>query len=99
ASAADLWTLIANVPAVKVFRLTGTMVSDCPFVMLVSGYMGVGSRLAQVPLWMWAGCVTAGAFDRVTTTCVWPFPISVSVAVPLSPEPFCSFNWIVVGIG
>lgn len=46
-------------------------------------------RFAQVPEWMWAGCVTSappGPAERLTSTQVWVPPTSVSVAMPVCPE-------------
>ena len=39
--------------------LTGTLLSEALLTTLFNGYAGTGSRFAQVPLWMWAGCGSA----------------------------------------
>src|SRR5450755_499594 len=63
------------------------LVFDAPSVTVVSGYAGFGSSFAQVPLWMWAGCEPLPPVSASFTSS--ESPCWVSVAVPLSPEPFC----------
>ena len=93
--AADLWTLIADLPMISPIVTPGTVVIDMPLTTLCSGYHGAGSSFAQLPLWMCAGCGPFAFFRWSVTT--RPPLVSRSIAVPVSPEPFCAFIGMVIG--
>src|SRR5438552_12243400 len=67
-SCGDLWTFTAYGALSSACSPTFTDVTDTPLATLVSGYLGCGFRLAQVPSWMWAGIGPVAAPTSETST-------------------------------